>query len=1092
MYKTVRLFIGVLIGLFLTGCVSSIDTNLPYPQLPTITVGAEVALVASPTHPTAYLPVDPLPAGAMVQVVGANEDNSWLLVLNGDTLGWMPTLFSRTNVSTFSAAIILTSLDSNCTKFLSTSASLGSDWAVGSPGSAIIQGSLYRPQMGDSFDDAVLAVSIEEDGIVTAADYIHTPLTEETGVIFFAVALDGLTTDSQIRFDLTDADSEPVTFQAALYSNDCPEQIDVGSSEFTDLLPVGVLKAETPQIAATQPDLPAGPDETGQPAKGVLEGEVLAEILSVRSGPGFVFDHTGDKLRGERFVIQGRVCGGPGGYDWLLIESSRNAEAWIPGAPHLVKIDDVSALTCRAPPPTPTPPATTVTIQRAGTLLASKLVTDGAEAADYLTTVARYRLAMKAAVALPNSPTVAQLGDYAEGEALNTALNEVRQLRARRLSGEFTITQMDVRFIALYDIGKAALLVDEVHTLVRQRAMASGSQPVEIQVYEGPVVYRMTYRAGMWRVSEVVLLNSPVQAQGVGNPARRPGPAEEGAYLQQARAILAERNVHQVSLDVLLPAVDTSAFVRPSGQTLEGRVSANTVLEQALGPYVIRGSLSIDQGVTLFIEPGTVVKFTDDAILEVYGTLVARGTRDRRIIFTSFKDDFAGGDTNGDGASSAPNPGDWTFIRFRDSSNDASSVIEQAIIRYAGESRGNWHGAIYLESASPTIVNNIFERNLWYAISADPQSFPVVSGNVLAGNGGNGLQIREGDMRISGVWRNTDIPYAVTGRVTVHERVTLTIDPGAVVKFGDDIYLDIYGSFRAIGTPGERIVFTSLKDDTVGGDTNGDQESSAPSPGDWTFIRFRDSSNDANSVIKQSVIRYAGENRGNWHGAVYLESASPTIVNNTFERNLWSAVSGDPQSFPTVSGNVLVQNGINGLEIREGDMRISGTWRNTDMPYVLTRRVAIAEGATLTIDPGAVVKFGDDAYFDVYGAFRAVGAPDHPVIFTSLKDDTVLGDTNGDGSSSAPSPGDWTMIRFRDSSNDANSIIEQTVLRYGGEHRGSRYGIIHLEAASPAITNNVIENSYSYAIWSDVNSAPRLDGNSFSGNREGDVFQAQR
>jgi len=94
---------------------------------------------------------------------------------------------------------------------------LGSAWAVDSSGSAILQGSLYRPQMGDGFDDALLAVAIEGEGIVTAADYIHTALTDESGIVFFAIALDGLTAQSQLRLDLTDAGDEPVVFQAALY-----------------------------------------------------------------------------------------------------------------------------------------------------------------------------------------------------------------------------------------------------------------------------------------------------------------------------------------------------------------------------------------------------------------------------------------------------------------------------------------------------------------------------------------------------------------------------------------------------------------------------------------------------------------------------------------------------------------------------------------------------------------------------------------------------------------------------------------------------------------------------------------------------------
>ena len=190
-------------------------------------------------------------------------------------------------------------------------------------------------------------------------------------------------------------------------------------------------------------------------------------------------------------------------------------------------------------------------------------------------------------------------------------------------------------------------------------------------------------------------------------------------------------------------------------------------------------------------------------------------------------------------------------------------------------------------------------------------------------------------MRVSGAWHNTDMPYVLLGRVNINEGAMLTVDPGVVVKFGDDAFFDVYGALRAVGTPDENIIFTSVKDDAVGGDTNGDQALSVPSSGDWTTIRFRDSSNDANSLIEHAAIRYAGEHRGKPFGAIQLEAASPTIVNNTIEDNHWVAVSGDVHSFPTVSGNVLTRNGVNGLEIREGDMRVNGAWHKTDIPYVL-------------------------------------------------------------------------------------------------------------------------------------------------------------
>ena len=370
-------------------------------------------------------------------------------------------------------------------------------------------------------------------------------------------------------------------------------------------------------------------------------------------------------------------------------------------------------------------------------------------------------------------------------------------------------------------------------------------------------------------------------------------------------------------------------------------------------------------------------------------------------------------------------------------------------------------------------------------------SFPAVSGNELLRNAGNGLEIRGGEMTSSGTWHNTDIAYAVLGSITVKEGTTLTIEPGVVVKLGNDAYLDIYGAFRAVGTVDDEITFTSIRDDTIGGDTNGDQASSAPSPGDWTMLRFRDSSNDFNSIIEHAIIRYAGRWRGERFGAIHLVAASPTVINTTIEDSFWYAISGDVHSFPAVSGNELLRNAGNGLEIRGGEMTSSGTWHNTDIAYAVLGSITVKEGTTLTIEPGVVVKLGNDAYLDIYGAFRAVGTVDDEITFTSIRDDTIGGDTNGDQASSAPSPGDWTMLRFRDSSNDFNSIIEHAIIRYAGEHNGRQFGAIHLEAASPTIVNTTIEGSFWYGIWSDANSSPQLSNNKFRRNAEGDVLQVE-
>jgi hypothetical protein len=121
-------------------------------------------------------------------------------------------------------------------------------------------------------------------------------------------------------------------------------------------------------------------------------------------------------------------------------------------------------------------------------------------------------------------------------------------------------------------------------------------------------------------------------------------------------------------------------------------------------------------------------------------------------------------------------------------------------------------------------------------------------------------------------WTLAGSPYIVVGNALLVHGYTLTIDPGVVVKFDSAKALQIDGELIAVGTPANRITFTTNQVN--------------PTPGDWSKIQFSDTSVDAvydiaGNYVSGSIMRYCDVSYAGsvGFGSIHIVASSPYITN---------------------------------------------------------------------------------------------------------------------------------------------------------------------------------------------------------------------
>ena len=528
-------------------------------------------------------------------------------------------------------------------------------------------------------------------------------------------------------------------------------------------------------------------------------------------------------------------------------------------------------------------------------------------------------------------------------------------------------------------------------------------------------------------------------------------------------------------------------------------------------PYIIGGDITIYEGRTITFSEGITLKFNGNYKLEVDGKLIANGTSDKHITFTSNQ--------------ISPSSGDWKNINFYISSNN--SILNYCDILYGGSSYGAVYGyesesnvtisnstiqysatkGIYLNDDDPTITNCTINDNAEYGIYCTNYAAPVISdctiqnngsyaircyardivnitGNMaISGNGNNSIYVLSGQANISGTWLNHGVPYIIGGNITIYDGRTITFSEGITLKFNGNYKLEVDGKLIANGTSDNHITFTSNQ--------------VSPSSGDWENIYFFASSN--NSTLNYCDILYGGSE----YGIVYSEgsgsnvsfsncsfqysatkgfylydsptiadctisnnaeygiycvnsSANPAISDCIIENNGNYAIRTYPDNVKNITGNMTISgNTKNSIYVKSGNIT-SGTWNYYGVPYVIGGDLYIYAGDSCGIAAGNTLKFNGNYEFYVRGLLRAYGTSENRITFTSNQE--------------TPAAGDWKDIYFHYSS--TNCLLEYCDILYAGSTTGE--AAIYFEDTSDHVTlNNCnIEYSENNGVYLRSDSAP--------------------
>jgi hypothetical protein len=302
---------------------------------------------------------------------------------------------------------------------------------------------------------------------------------------------------------------------------------------------------------------------------------------------------------------------------------------------------------------------------------------------------------------------------------------------------------------------------------------------------------------------------------------------------------------------------------------VEGTITQDTVWTLVDSPFIVSNNITVNPGATLTIEPGAQVRFGDNFSITVNGRIIADGTNDRMIQFTS-------DDANA-------NPGAWGTIQI---SGTPQSSITNCIVEYG-------QTGITLEGGPLNLQNDTVRYNLNGAVvnggSIIIQNDEITSNTMDGINIAGGTQVTVQNNAISSNGNGIDLTGDLTGNINIAQNnISLSNQCGIMLE------ADAYQN-------------TAIIQNNVSSNNYGFTVQSNVS----TYITNNYISNNTEGIYYEAGNGHIAHFNDIYNNTMGMDVSPQASVNATY--NYWGDESGPFQSSlnPEGKGNPVGGNGVN-------------------------------------------------------------------------------------------------------------------------------------------------------------------------------------